>query len=327
MKKLIALIVIFSLLLSNGAFAAVYASDTAVNASQAVLDEQIEELFSARQRIKMADPVDTAALLKTEEQLSALGVQFLDSAEKAQEIASISANASRAITDTSSVEMAEYNSTYTYQGTVYAIRKLYVQTALGYEDESRLWVEDVIEVHHIGYWDIAEEILLFTAATWSSPISDALTIMDAFQWAAGLAEQADTGVVTLDVGEAIYWIETGVTAVFTYVRLASASEDTEILTLVSTKCDTAVSYIVDVESYKLNGTGAAIAYPGQETGSYDFESKPSKYANTETAVINFRNNGVKQFKTVNSVEIRGLGNELLIEQTIDAPPTPDACYA
>lgn len=275
------------------------------NDAESAKESQIMGLFDERQTVLFQKPVDIKKLNEIDIQLSALGVDFLTLKEveeqfpeaKADRIKALQGKTS-AVTDSGDVihpnvsvpdsnvnTWASYRTTnYNYNGQYYNIQKLIAQPT---SENSGLWEEGSRTVNFSVNWkagvtNLIESLAWTAAGTIASiPVSvyDALSSV----WD-GLKTTSD-----IDPSDVIYSWETQTTAVFAYVRLQSQTDDYQYLSHISTKCVTEVAYIVDVDSWRQNGTGAWVVYPNLESGTRYLYHTPSYYSSTSEAVNAYLN--------------------------------------
>ena len=256
------------------------------NADILAQEERIDALLSERERILAEDPVNVMELNAVESELMDLGVTFLTDTEVAEQFP----DAYASVQGTDSNETDENgiapridapvnrSNQWTlrtfigceYMGEYYVVQKLMAEPLV--EENSSLWDEGMATVNYNYNWEAGATTFLQYAAEGTvsvfAPIS--YTVYDAFSsiWS------AIRPVSIIDASDVIYRWENKTTVIFWYVYPDDGDEDDEKLVMVTTKCQTHVSYIVDVDSWSQNGDGTLTPIPAQDTGSREFSVSP-----------------------------------------------------
>lgn len=278
--KSIAVVLVIAFLLSTTTFA------MSPDMSDDNIDEretQILNLLDQRQLLLLDDVVDIAALNAIDLQLHNLNVDFLTQ-EEVEEVypeaaesveKNIETASSRAIELPESVEnhwVSYTTSNYLYDGQYYNIQRLVAQPL---SEDSPLWDEGAKTVKFNYDWEAgATELIKCVAKAGISELAPiTTTVYDALSagWS-GLRR-----VSTIDPGDVIYRWENATNVVFSYVRLESQPDSSQMLVLIATKCVTDVGYIVDIDAWSENGDGTSSPVPAQKTGNKTLNNKPTYY--------------------------------------------------
>jgi hypothetical protein len=286
-------------------------------------EAKIMALCDARRELLFQDPVDIEKLNEIDIQLTALGIEFLTLQEvkeqfpkaKAYRNKAMSGDIKNAVSLDSTVVpnvvppgsnvntwMSYRYSNQYYNGQYYNVQKLIAQPI---SKNSGLWEKGARTVNFSVNW-IAGITNLITSlaktATGSiAPIS--VTVYDALEatWA-GLKPVSD-----IKPSNVHYEWETQTTAVFAYVRLERQSDDDQWLSHISTKCETEVAYIADIDRWRQNGSGDWVVCPGLKASTRYLYHTPSNYNSTTQAIyayVNSLGDGA-QHDAVSSIIISG----------------------
>ena len=164
-------------------------------------------------------------------------------------------------------------------------------------------------------------LLSFASSAAGSILPDPITVYDALESAwEGLRTVSD-----IRPSDVTYQWETQTTACFSYVRLESQSDDYQFLSHISTKCETEVGYIVDVDKWRQNGTGEWIVYPDLKTGTKYLYHTPNYYANTTRALWAYVNSGSTYHDAVEDITISGPESKTVQKIYPCYPQFPDHC--
>ena len=133
------------------------------------------------------------------------------------------------------------------------------------EEKSKLWTEGSRTVNFNTNWKAGVTNLMKSVATSlvGNIAPTATTVYEALVagWS-GLQKTSD-----IDASDVFYSWETATTVVFTYVRLESESDFYQELAYITSKCETAVAMVVDVEKWRQNSTGTWVPVPDKKTGT------------------------------------------------------------
>ena len=187
------------------------------------------------------------------------------------------------------------------------------------EEKSKLWTEGSRTVNFNTNWKAGVTNLMKSVATSlvGNIAPTATTVYEALVagWS-GLQKTSD-----IDASDVFYSWETATTVVFTYVRLESESDFYQELAYITSKCETAVAMVVDVEKWRQNSTGTWVPVPDKKTGTrYLFHTPANYYSNTK-AIWAYLQGGTVAYKdTISKITISG--PESKIVQTI-SPCNPN----
>lgn len=317
MKKITSFILIISLLMSLSALPTSAAGNDVQSANN---EATIMKLFDERQKLFFDDPVNITKLNEIDIRLTALGVDFLSLEEVDNQFPEAKAQRENAIngdTVSGSSNIAPYvikpdsnvntwasyrYSNQYYNGKYYNVQKLIAQPI---SESSGLWEEGQRTVNFSVNWK-AGVTNLITSLAWTAAGSIAsvpVSVYDALSsvWT-GLKTTSD-----IDPSDVTYRWETQTTASFAYVRLESETDDYQWLSHISTKCVTEVAYIVDVDSWRQNGTGTWVVYPDLEAGTRYLYHTPAYYNSTTQALWAYNNvtGGMAYHDAVSDITISG----------------------
>ncbi len=175
-----------------------------------------------------------------------------------------------------------------YQGKYYNVQKLIAQPLT---NDSPLFSRGDKTVYYNMNWKagttnfLSSVALSILGASTGRITSAAISVYDALSsvWE-GLKPTSD-----IDPTDVYYKWETQTTAVFSYVRLENQSDEYQYLSHISTKCITQVGYMLSVDSWRQNGTGAWVKYPNIEHDDRTLYHTPSNYNNTTRALWAYNN--------------------------------------
>lgn len=322
MKKIICTVLTISIL---ALFSAVqcFATNSIVDIKNkdALKEASIMKLFDERQKLFFNKPVDISKLNEIDIKLKSLGVEFLtleeverqfpetksikdmalkgETANKASAGTDVVVNAVAPSSNVNTWASYRYSNQY-YNGKYYNVQKLIAQPI---SEDSTLWEEGQRTVNFSVNWkagitNLIQSVALSAAG---SIAPTPITVYDALSsvWD-GLKTVSD-----IDPSDATYRWETQTTAVFTYVRLESQSDYYQWLSHISTKCITEVAYIVDVDSWRPNGTGEWIVYPDLEADTRYLYHTPTYYNSTTRALWAYNNVNGTYHDAISEITISG----------------------
>lgn len=285
-------------------------------------EDIILKLFDERQHLLMQDPVDVTELNALDSKLIELGVDFLTETEVKRQFPDISNNSTiqplaNPPSSNNNVWATYRHSNISYNGKKYNVQKLIAQPKV--KEKSKLWTTGARTVNFNTNWKAGVTNLIKSVAT-SLAGNIAPTPTTVYQalvagWS-GLKKTSD-----IDASQVIYKWQTATTVVFTYVRLESQSDFYQQLAYITSKCETAIGYIVDVEKWRQNGTGTWVPVPAVKTGTRYLFHTPANYHSNTKAIWAYLQGGTVAYKdTISKITISG--PESKIVQTI-SPCNPN----
>lgn len=336
--RIVALVTIFALALPLNAFATSMDNE---NLEQENREEQINALLDLRQEILFVEPVDIVQLNITDLKLYELGVDFLTEEEVAEQFPEAKASidcpdntvagmSKPADASLNSVVVPEsdvnqwlsYRTTnYLYNGAYYNIQRLIAQPLK--EEDSLLWSEGIKTVRYSVDWNAGTTTFLKkivqAGASYVAPITT--TVYDAL---ASVWNSLET-TSNIKPSDVVYVWENKTTVVFSYVRLESQSDYYQDLVLIASKCQTHVSYVVDIESWSENGDGTSSPVPAHLEDSRMLYSTPTNYNSIPRACYAYNNwYGEPLSDSITSIALSGPESKAVV--TI-YPCTPQYPYA
>lgn len=322
MKRIICVVLTIAILTSFLAVPCFAAnSNVDISDNDALREASIMKLFDERQKLFFNKPVDISRLNEIDIELNSLGVDFLtfeevqrqfpeakaikDKALKGETVSKASTGTdviANVVTPSSNVNTWASYRYYNqcYNGKYYNVQKLIAQPI---SEDSGLWEEGQRIVNFSLNWKAGVTNLISSIALSAagSIASIPITVYDALASAwSGLKTVSD-----IDPSNVTYRWETQTTAVFAYVRLEGQSDNYQYLSHISTKCVTEVAYIVDVDRWRQNGTGAWVVYPSMETGTRYLYHTPTYYNSTSAALWAYNNVSGTYHDAISQITISG----------------------
>ena len=172
-------------------------------------------------------------------------------------------------------------------------------------EDSSLWEEGQKIVYFSANWKAGvTNLFKFVVSAGASTIAP--IIVNVYEALSSVWDGLKT-VSDIDPNNVTYRWETQTTACFAYVRLENQSDDYQWLSHISTKCVTEIAYIVDVDSWRQNGTGEWVVYPDLEAGTRLLEHTPTYYNSTTRALWAYNNslNGAPLHDAISEIQITG----------------------
>ncbi|ABP66344.1 hypothetical protein Csac_0725 [Caldicellulosiruptor saccharolyticus DSM 8903] len=330
MKKLsIAMVVIFIIsLLSLTAFATSGDEKYMPNFDVEKNYTKIQNLLDKRAKLLLNNKEDVAALNEIDLQLVKYGVKFLTLDEVLSQFPMERDNGNggnnSTIHDKNSVSvlvsvptsnkntwMSYRTSNYYYKGKYYNIQRLIAQPKS--DDSPLMNIGSRIVTYNYnwqaGVYNVIES-LAWSAVGTIPGASIFVNLYDAISsFISGISKTTEVNVPNI----AYSWASI-TTAVFTYVRLESESDNRQVLSYISTKTNTVIGYQIPKLSYK-NKNGVWVAAPDVIQGKRTIDIIPSGYDSISGAVEAYCGGySVPQRATVDGIRISG--PESKVVQTI-----------
>lgn len=299
----------------------------------AELETTIMQLFDERQAVIFEDEVDINHLNSIDYQLHQLGVEFLTYAEVQEQFP----NEFSQDYDSHSSELAPLGidppssskntwATYRfanqyYDGEYYNVQNLVAQPLT---ESSALWNEGQKQIYYSINWQAgATSFIKSIASVGASQLAPVTsTVYDVLS--STLQGLQPTSVV--DPADVIYRWENRTTAVFSYVRLESESDNRQQLVYINSRCTTEIAYIADIDSWKVSSSSSLIPVPDLITGERTINSVPNYFNSVYYACVAY-NNWVAGpvANQVTSINISGPESKSIVTIYPSTPQFPQQC--
>lgn len=302
--------------------------DDASNITDNQTNMEIQDLLDKRAEVLSQENIDINQLNAIDISLHGLGVEFLSPTEvnnlflKSKNNIDIERVITQVSPPTSNKNTwMSWRSDYTYNGVVYNAQSLVAQPKSSSSRLSNIGSRTITFGRNwkAGAYNVISSVA--TSAAGNIPgASLALGFYDA-------VKSFVTGINTtteVDVPHVTYSWSNTTTAMFTYIRKKNESDDSQILSLVSTKTVTAVGYQIPTFAYK-NSNGTFVMTPKVIQGNRTINATPTGYGRLDNAVMGYNAGGGPRKITVGNIRISGPESNTV--QTIYPcnPQFPDHC--